>query len=117
MDQQLRQRIEQHLRQEVCEQCRSTTPHQECAYKEEDFCPLFEHLDEIVQIVASIRDYSTEPYLQKLRDVVCPQCRQDAEGNCIDRQNGTCALDRFFPVVVRVIETELDRQTDQNKPG
>ena len=34
------------------------------------FDPLFDHLGEVIEIVAGIRDYSTEPYLEKLRAVV-----------------------------------------------
>lgn len=71
------------------------------------FNTLFAHLDEVIQIVANIRDFSTEPYYDKLREVVCAECRQDAEGNCIRRDDRECGLDAYFPTIVAVIEREF----------
>jgi len=71
------------------------------------FKTLFARLDDVIQIVANIRDFSTEPYYDKLREVVCADCRQDAEGNCIRRDKRECGLDAYFPTIVAVIEKEF----------
>ena len=72
------------------------------------FDPVFTYLDELIEIVASIRDYSSEPYLDKVRQLICgPQCTQDDSGRCPRRDAQTCALDSYFPIIVGIIEQEF----------
>jgi len=74
---------------------------------EDLFDPLFHHLTEVIEIVASIKDYSTEPYLEKLRSVVCVDCNADRSGDCVRRDAGMCGLNDYFPLIVGTIEQEL----------
>jgi len=76
------------------------------------FDPLFEHLDALIAIVASTQNFSTEPYLGKVREVVCVQCAQNPDGHCVRRDTQTCGLDAYFPTIVATIEKEL-----RNDPG
>ncbi|MBP7935694.1 MAG: hypothetical protein KA354_13690 [Phycisphaerae bacterium] len=71
------------------------------------FNTLFARLDEVIRIVAQIRDFSTEPYYQRLREVVCARCREDDQGRCIRREEGECGLDEYFPTIVAIIEQEF----------
>lgn len=71
------------------------------------FDTLFARLDEVIQIVAAIRDFSTEPYYEKLRAVVCVNCRQDEDGRCVRRDGRECGLDAYFPTIVAIIEQEF----------
>ncbi len=71
------------------------------------FEPVFDHLEALIDVVASIRDYSTEPYLDKVRQVICTQCLATADGRCARRDAQTCGLDVYFPIIVGVIERAL----------
>ena len=74
---------------------------------EDLFHPVFIHLSKLIDVVASIEDYSTEPYLEKVRDVVCVDCSQNPAGQCVRRDAGMCGLDAYFPMIVGTIEQEL----------
>ncbi len=74
---------------------------------EDLFNPLFLHLSEVIKIVASIKDYSTEPYLEKLRSVVCAECSQNLQSQCVRRSAGMCGLNEYFPMIVGAIEAEM----------
>ncbi len=78
---------------------------------EDLFEPLFAHLQDVIDIVASIKDYSTEPYLEKLRAVVCVECAQDPRGTCVRREAGMCGLNDYFPMIVGTIEDVLKTET------
>lgn len=78
---------------------------------EDLFEPLFTHLQDVIDIVASIKDYSTEPYLEKLRAVVCVDCAQDPQGSCVRRNAGMCGLNDYFPIIVGTIEDVLKTET------
>lgn len=71
------------------------------------FNTLFARLDDVIRIVADIRDFSTEPYYEKLREVVCAECRQDDQGRCVRRDGKECGLDVYFPTIVAIIEKEF----------
>lgn len=73
-----------------------------------DLGPLFARLDDVIEVIEGIRDYSVEPYQQKVRQMICTTCRQDGEGLCVTRDNELCALDKYFPMIVAVIEEELN---------
>ncbi|HSW46013.1 MAG TPA: hypothetical protein VLM89_10625 [Phycisphaerae bacterium] len=77
------------------------------------FDSLFTHLGAVIEIVAGIKDYSTEPYLDKLRAVVCAECSADPSGNCVRRNAGMCGLNDYFPIIVGTIEQELKNDTGQ----
>jgi len=74
---------------------------------EDLFDPVFIHLSKLIDVVASIEDYSTEPYLEKVRAVVCVDCSQNPRGQCVRRDAGMCGLNEFFPRIVSTIEQEL----------
>ncbi|NLX20041.1 MAG: hypothetical protein GXY55_00015 [Phycisphaerae bacterium] len=71
------------------------------------FQPVFDHLDELVDVVASLQDYSTEPYMDKVRQVICTQCLASPDGRCVRRDAHACGLDVYFPIIVGVIEQAL----------
>jgi hypothetical protein len=74
---------------------------------EDLFDPVFTHLSKLIDVVAGIEDYSTEPYLEKVRAVVCVECSQNPSGQCVRRDAGMCGLNDYFPLVVGTIEQEL----------
>ena len=102
----LRHRIEKRLRTEICSLCRRARPDQKCDEKV-DFCPLLDRLDELIEIVSGIRDYSLDPYQEKVREIICSACRQDTGGNCTHRDQHECALEEYFPQIVAILEEEF----------
>lgn len=72
-----------------------------------DLGPLFARLDDVIAVVEGIRDFSVEPYMDRVREVVCATCRQDDTGRCVTRDAQRCGLDRHFDLIVAVVEQEL----------
>jgi hypothetical protein len=99
----LYQRVEQRLHRRI-EKLRQESSRD---LPEDLFNPLFLHLAEVIRIVASIKDYSTEPYLERLRSVVCVDCSENPQGECVRRGAGMCGLNDYFPMIVGTIETEM----------
>jgi len=69
--------------------------------------PLFSRLADVIEVVEGIRDYSVEPYRDRVREIVCSSCRQDPDGRCSTRDSQTCGLDKHFDLIVAVVEEEL----------
>jgi hypothetical protein len=102
----LRNRIEKRLRKEICTECRKIHLGQKCD-EQDDFCPLLDQLDELIEIVSNIKDYSLEPYQEKVREIICSACRQDADGKCTHRDQQECPLEEYFQKIVAVLEEEF----------
>jgi len=102
----LRQRIERRLREEICDPCREDRGLDSCA-EGDDFCPLMDRLDDLVAVVSGIKDYSLEPYRDKVGEIICSTCRADEDGSCRHRQSHDCALEEYFPKIVAILEEEL----------
>lgn len=102
----LRHRIEKRLREEICSVCEETRSNKKCGHAI-DFCPLLARLDELIEIVSSTTDYSLEPYREKVREIICSACRQDAGGKCTHRDQHECALEEYFPKIVAILEEEF----------
>ncbi len=103
----LRENIEKKLRERVCANCYATLPDGSCNL---GGCPIFARLDEIIEIVSSIRDYSIDPYLDRLRTIICATCEQHPDGRCLRRDALDCGLSMYFPMVVEIIEEELYKE-------
>lgn len=99
----LRERIESRLRDriEAAEQTALT------GTGKLDLEPLFAHLDELIQVVESIHDFSVEPYRERVREIVCSTCRQDDTGRCGTRAASLCGMDKYFDMIVAVVQQEL----------
>jgi hypothetical protein len=103
----LRKRVEARL-QERISQIRQESDQ---ALPDDMFDPVFDHLDELIEIVSSIQNFSTEPYLDKVREVVCTVCIVSPDGICVKRDERTCGLDVYFPTIVASIEEVLRTDT------
>jgi hypothetical protein len=64
-----------------------------------------QYFPQILEVVHSTYSASITPYVDQLRDKVCTVCtHQTDSGRCALRDEVECALDRYFPLVVEVIE-------------
>lgn len=100
------------LQAKVCHTCHEADIHGGCQITGGPKCAIKTHLRKILDVVNSVYSPSIEPYEEALREKVCAECTsQSADGNCSLRQESRCALDRYFPLIVQVIEeTQLRRR-------
>ncbi len=59
-----------------------------------------------MRTVSSIHSESFQDYVGAIRSNICQTCEhQYANGTCWKRDALECALDRYFPIVVEIIES------------
>lgn len=101
--------MEQHwdlIRQKLCRKCIDGDGKGGCRLPVDDTCALETLFPEIVQTVTNVQSNSYQAYVDALRTNICSQCRQQfANGVCRKRDSLECALDRYFPIVIDVIES------------
>lgn len=106
----LRQAVEARMREELCPRCVRFTADRRCSLPSDRECSLFRNLAEVVAIVRDTRGETMAVYERPLRESVCAACHyEDDHGSCTMRNELDCALDTYFPLIVEVIETELER--------
>lgn len=106
----LRERIEGRIHETICRACIYEKADGSCGLQRMP-CPIISKLDEIIQIVQYTRSNQIDPYVDKLRSVVCSECQmQDAQGNCRLRAHADCALDDYFVLLVDLVEQEVARE-------
>ena len=93
------------LQSKICTKCVDGNGKGECLVAGTESCMLKTHFPLVLSAVNSVYSPSIEPYEEQLRKSVCVQCAsQSREGVCSQRENVACALDRYFPLIVEVIE-------------
>jgi hypothetical protein len=65
----------------------------------------------VIEVISGIRDYSLEPYQDKIRQIICSTCQQDEQGRCAAREANRCALDNDFPRIVAILEQEFKKDS------
>lgn len=95
----------QAVQENVCPRCVDSDGTGECRMGTGQCCNIRGHLPKVVDVVNGTYSSTMDPYVEQLRAVVCSQCEhQDTHGVCSRRDEVDCALDRYFPLVVQVIE-------------
>jgi hypothetical protein len=103
------------LQAKVCTRCLDGSGDGNCRIAGDGFCAMKIYLPNIVDVVNSVYSHSVVPYEEQLRKVVCRSCtHQSAAGTCSLRDEVECALDRYFPLIVEVIE---EMQKKSHLPG
>jgi len=68
-------------------------------------CALQRQLPLIIATVTKVHSTQMVDYTSELRSVVCHACEHGAsDGSCAVRADLACALDRYFPLVVDIVE-------------
>jgi len=107
----LQERVKDRIRDTICRACIYRTAEGGCSLGGEENCAILDRVDKVMEIVRSIRSPTIDPYVDRLRDVMCAECRmQDERGRCKMRQHGDCALDDYFVLLVELVEQELDAE-------
>ena len=106
----LAERVEKRVRDEICRVCIFRGPQGECLTPDPQGCGIIRSIDQAIQIVRETQSDRMDPYILKLREVVCKDCEnQDQSGNCSLRPSADCSLDDYFGLLVEIIEDELKR--------
>jgi hypothetical protein len=100
------------LQAKICVKCADGDGQGGCQIGEGKDCALKMYLPRILEVVNSVYSASIEPYEEQLRTRVCGHCvHQSADGSCHLRHDIDCALDRYYPLIVQVIEeTQLKKR-------
>jgi hypothetical protein len=89
----------------VCSKCIDGDGSGNCRLDSVHRCELREQFPKIVETVLSVKSDRMEPYVEALRKNVCAGCSgQSADGTCKIRNELDCGLDRYFELIVEVIE-------------
>lgn len=110
----------QALQKRICVKCLDADARGNCYISKDGFCALKSYFPKIVDVVNSVYSDSIVPYEELLRTRVCHECKHERkDGTCKLREEVECALDRYFPLIVEVIEeTQMRvRLASANKVG
>ena len=101
----------------VCAQCVDSDGHGTCRLGGEEACGLPLYFPKIVEAILSVQTQKLEAYVEALRSNVCASCKhQTSDGTCMIRQHVDCGLDRYFPMIVEVVE-ELKLELESANEG
>jgi hypothetical protein len=107
----------QALQAKVCVKCLDGDGQGNCRISADRFCAMKTFLPKILDAVDSVYSHSILPYEEQLRLKVCSACtKQTADGRCELRDEVECALDRYFPLIVEVIEETQKRPRTAGRP-
>jgi hypothetical protein len=100
------------LQAKICVKCVDGNGSGACLIAPGRDCALRTHFDKIIAAVNAVYSHSVTPYVDELRKNVCASCAgQTPGGSCSLRDETECALDRYFPLIVQVIEeTQLKKR-------
>jgi hypothetical protein len=100
------------LQAKICAKCVDGDGSGACLIAPGRDCALRTHFDQIIATVNSVYSHSVAPYVDELRRNVCASCSgANPGGACSLRDETECALDRYFPLIVQVIEeTQLKKR-------
>lgn len=99
------QSLERALRRRVCSVCVDRNVDGSCDLNAQHECVLFDRLPQVAKSILLVQNGRIEDYISAIRENICAQCfHQRLDGSCDKREEVRCALDRYLPLVVDVIE-------------
>lgn len=94
------------IQENVCPRCLDGDGKGNCRLPVDQECMLKSFLPQIVMTISNVKSDSMDAYIAALRRHVCILCdHQTSDLKCKKREDLECALDRYFPVLVEIIET------------
>ncbi len=107
----VQERICERVEAEISPNCMHRMPGGVCWNPEEFPCPIHNNVAGIIEVVRSVSSNSIDPYVRKLREIVCQKCQMlDESGECKLRDSLDCCLDAFIVPIVKIVEEELARE-------
>jgi hypothetical protein len=102
------------MRARICTKCIDGDGHGNCRLPAGVFCALESFFPELVSTVIGVQAVTYNDYVAALRANVCANCKhQQLNGMCSKRETLECALDRYYPIVIEIID-ELSTQLKAN---
>ncbi len=96
----------QKIQSRICKRCVDGDGYGNCHLPGTEECSLRHYLPDIIKTVSEIREEKIDAYVARLRKNVCAVCEdQTADLVCQKRNRLECALDRYYPLVIDIIET------------
>ena len=96
------------VQERICRKCIDGDGRGNCRLPVDEECALQANFPLIVETVSKVQTSDYETHVQTLRQSVCTTCiHQDKEGNCWKRNRLDCALDRYYPLVIEIVEHQL----------
>ena len=96
----------QEIQVKICPRCLDGDGTGACRLPVGEECALKSFLPQIVITVANAQSESIDGYVNLLRRNVCILCdHQGPDMVCKRRDDLECAIDRYYPLVVEIIET------------
>jgi len=98
------------IEERICSHCIDAGEGGMCHISIRQECAVQRFIPGIIEAIESVESPAMEPYENMLRRIVCESCaHQSSNGKCIVRDELDCALDRYFPLIVQVIEEARGR--------
>ena len=99
------QSLEAALRRQVCSVCVDRNVDGSCDLDAHHECVLFDRLPQVAKTILLVQSGTIGDYMSAIRENICAQCsHQRLDGSCDKREEVRCALDRYLPLIVDVIE-------------
>jgi len=93
------------VQQKVCRKCIDGDGRGDCRLPVDEECALKANAPLIFESIRAVDSPDYNAYVQALRTAVCSACvHQDRNGDCWKRNRLDCALDRYYPLIVEVVE-------------
>jgi hypothetical protein len=94
------------IQEKICHRCIDGDGEGNCRLPIGEECALKSFLPQIVMTIANVKSGSIDTYVNVLRRNVCILCDHQSPGMiCKKRNDLECALDRYYPLVVEIVET------------
>ena len=98
------------IRGTVCRKCIDGDGTGNCRLPRGETCALVTFFPEVVSMAGRLDADTFDEYLKAIRTDVCMQCEnQSPGGTCAKRDAVECALDRYYPLVISVLEDALSK--------
>lgn len=105
------------LQQKICHRCLDGDSLGHCRLSASEECAVKAFLPQIIATVNGVKSDSIDDYIAALRRDVCSTCDDAGPGlRCQKRADLECALDRYFPLIVEVIESVRETQEKTGRP-
>jgi hypothetical protein len=68
-------------------------------------CAIERHLPRLVEVLGAVKSTRMDEYVEAVEREICSRCQeQDDRGRCGLRDEGTCALYAYLPLVLEAME-------------
>ena len=104
----LQSRLAKRFEDEICRVCVHKTSGTGCTLTRRRECPIFEWAEKLTDVVKQMWSERLSDYMEQIQSIICPECAQDPQGACEDRDHLDCPLDLYHALVIEILEQEIE---------